>query len=98
MLFSFLRSSICPGAALDYVPQRWVGELCLFHIVQLLILQVYAGSFETGQQIEMVCHFSQVIYFLGLVSVPWGTGRLSKCYGFRILQSKVLVDALSSAY
>jgi hypothetical protein len=34
----------------------------------MLGLPVYVGSFETGQQEEMACHFSQGRYFLGLGS------------------------------
>jgi hypothetical protein len=48
-----------PGAALDYVPRRWVGESPIVHVAYLFILQVYISSFATGQWGEMVCHFSQ---------------------------------------
>jgi hypothetical protein len=63
--------------ALAYVPEEWAGESHVVHVAHLLGLQVYKGSFETGQQGEMVCHFSQDRHFLGLDSVQWGIERLS---------------------
>jgi hypothetical protein len=44
---------------LDYVPQVWVVELRVMHVVHLLGLQVYTDSFETVQQGEMAHHFSK---------------------------------------
>jgi hypothetical protein len=41
--------SICPGAAVNYVPRGWVGELCVVYVAHLFSLQIYTGSFETGQ-------------------------------------------------
>jgi hypothetical protein len=46
-------------AMLDYVPQVWVVELRVMHVVHLLGLQVYTDSFETVQQGEMAHHFSK---------------------------------------
>jgi hypothetical protein len=40
-------------------------------VAYLLGLQIYAGSFETGQQGEMVCCFSQGRHLLGLGSALW---------------------------
>jgi hypothetical protein len=80
MLFSFVqggRGSVCPGAALLYVPREWVGESHLVFVAHLLGLQIYKGSFETGQQGEMAFNFSQGRHLLGLDSVQWGVGRLS---------------------
>jgi hypothetical protein len=71
--------SICPGIVLDYAPRGWLVELCVVHVVHLLGLQVYAGSFETGWWAEMVCCFSQGRHFLGLGSVWQGIGRVSTC-------------------
>jgi hypothetical protein len=50
MLFSFVQGmgSICPGAALDYIPRGWVGESCVVRVAHLSGLQVCAGSFETS--------------------------------------------------
>jgi hypothetical protein len=73
MLFSFVgwvQSS--PGSELDYIPGEWVGELWVVYVAHLLGLQVYKGSFKTGQQGEMACCFSQGRYFLGLGSACWG--------------------------
>jgi hypothetical protein len=79
LLFIFVQAgcSVFPWSVLDYVSGVWVGRLHVLCIAHVLSLQVYAGSFETSQQGEMTCHFSQGRYFLGLGSVQWGVGRLS---------------------
>jgi hypothetical protein len=64
--------------------------------VQLLGLQVYTGSFETGWWGEMACHFSQGRHLLELGSVQGCAGRLSMGYGSSMSQSSILPDALSS--
>jgi hypothetical protein len=57
MLLSFVQEggSICPGAALDYVPGGRIGELHVMYVAHLLGLQIYAGSFETSWLGEMAC-------------------------------------------
>jgi hypothetical protein len=47
--------------------------MCVAH---LLGLQIYAGTFETSCQGEMVCHFSQGRHLLGLGSVWQGISGL----------------------
>jgi hypothetical protein len=61
-------------------------------------LQVYTGSFTTGQQGEMVCSFSQGRHLCGLGSVRQGIGRLSTGYESRMSQSLILTDTLSSDF
>jgi hypothetical protein len=60
MLFSFVGggNSICPGAALEYVPRWWVGKSCVVHVALLFVLKVYASIFGTSWWGEMVCHIS----------------------------------------
>jgi hypothetical protein len=72
-----MGGSIFPEATLDYVPRGCIGESHVVQIAHLLGLQIYTGSFETGWQREMVCHFSQGRHSLGLGSVQWGIGWLS---------------------
>jgi hypothetical protein len=66
MFLSFVvcvGSSICPGAALEYVPTGWMGESCVVCSTHLLGLQTYIGSFEICWWGETVCHFSQGSYW-----------------------------------
>jgi hypothetical protein len=63
-----------PQAALDCVTG---GKGCVVCGIHLLSLQIYVGSFETGQQGEMVGGFSQSRCLLRLCSAQQGTGRLS---------------------
>jgi hypothetical protein len=42
------------------------------YVAHLLGVQVYAGSFETGQQEEIACLFSQGRHLLGLGLAWWG--------------------------
>jgi hypothetical protein len=52
--FQFVEGvSICTGAELDYVPREGVGESRVLCVTHLLCLQVYVGSFKTGQWGEM---------------------------------------------
>jgi hypothetical protein len=78
MLFSFVWVGVqsAQGMFLDYVSGGWVRESCVVCVAHLLGLKVYAGSFETGQQGEMVCHFSQGRHLLGLGTVQCGICRL----------------------
>jgi hypothetical protein len=46
----------------------------------LLGLQIYTGSFETGQLVEMVGSFSESRCLLGLGSARQGISRLSMVY------------------
>jgi hypothetical protein len=50
MLFYFVEGkvSVCPKAALDYVPRGWVGLLHVMHDAHMFVLQNHVGSFETG--------------------------------------------------
>jgi hypothetical protein len=68
MLFSFFEGgrSVCPGAALDYVLARLVGESRMVCDAHLLILQIHMNSFGAGQVKVML-----------LFSVWHGIGRLS---------------------
>jgi hypothetical protein len=59
----------------------------MVHDVHLFILHIHANSFGAGWQGEMELLFS----------VWHCVGRLSTDYGSRILQSFILIDALSSA-
>jgi hypothetical protein len=69
----------------------------LVHVTQLLGLHIYAGSFETSQRGEMVCHFSEGRYLLGSGSAWWGVGRLSTGQEYRMSQCSIVYD-LSSAF
>jgi hypothetical protein len=69
MLFSFvLRGSICPGAALDYVPMGWVGESHVLCDAHLFVLQIHTSSFEINWQREMAMH-REVFHGLGVQDV-----------------------------
>jgi hypothetical protein len=52
------RNSVCPGAALDYVPREWVWESHVVLDDHLFVLQIYASSFGISQQGEMALLFS----------------------------------------
>jgi hypothetical protein len=60
---------MCPGKN-----SKRLHVVCVTH---LLGLQIYIGSFETGQQGEMAGGFSQDKHLLGLGSAHQGIGRLS---------------------
>jgi hypothetical protein len=64
--FCSVGISICPGSVLGDIPRRWVGELCVVHGAHLLGLQIYTGSFETG---EMVCCLFQCTYWDGVQTI-----------------------------
>jgi hypothetical protein len=45
MLFSFVGEGlICPGAALDYVPRRCVGEKCMVRDTHVFGLQIRTST------------------------------------------------------
>jgi hypothetical protein len=37
-------SSVCPGAALDYVPRGWVVESCMVSDAHLFVMQIHAAG------------------------------------------------------
>jgi hypothetical protein len=69
LLESVSFCSVCPGAALYYVPGEWVGESHMVHDVQLFFLQIHTSSFGAGQWGKVMPLFSvckEVFYRLGV--------------------------------
>jgi hypothetical protein len=74
--FSFVGChSVSPGAALDYVPRGWVGELRVVHDAYLFVLQIHTSSFGVSQRGEMAllfsmwCGVSEAFHWLGVQDV-----------------------------
>jgi hypothetical protein len=79
--------SVSSGAVLDNFPREYIGESNLVCNAHLFFLQFHASSFEASWQGEIGLLFS----------VLCKIGRLSMGWGYRMSQSLILIDALSSA-
>jgi hypothetical protein len=51
--FCWCGKFICLGAALDYVPGVWIGDLNMVHYAHLFILQIHTSSFGSDLWGEM---------------------------------------------
>jgi hypothetical protein len=61
--------SVCPGAALDYVPKGWVRVSHMVCDAYLFILQILASTTETGWWGEMDQQCREAFHRLGIWDV-----------------------------